>query len=250
MCTLTVIPLDGGGIRVRMNRDELRSRARALPPVVRAGIAAGVDAAWPTDPESGGTWVAATSNGLVLALLNVNEAGAHGGAAAPRSRGLIIPPLARCASPAEAIDRAEARNLAEFRPFRLIAADLTTIAELRWDGRSSRTRASHLAPAIFTSSGLGDHLVEAPRRDLWEMWIEAHGQSPAAQDSFHEHSWDDRRHLSVMMDRADARTVSVTTIVLRADGDVEMTYADDDTLAEVHMRGASVSCCHSGPAGG
>ena len=63
---------------------------------------------------------------------------------------------------------------------------------------------------MFTSSGLGDHLVESPRRELFNEMLQ--NRSPSMQDAFHRHQWADRPHLSVCMSRPDARTVSHTRI--------------------------------------
>jgi hypothetical protein len=74
------------------------------------------------------------------------------------------------------------------------------------------------SPQMFTSSGLGDHLVEGVRRELFD---DLFGRPPEtwhdAQDAFHRHRWAGREHLSVNMCRADARTVSLSTIDI--DGD-------------------------------
>ncbi|MFG0251809.1 MAG: hypothetical protein ACF8NJ_02930, partial [Phycisphaerales bacterium JB038] len=75
MCTVTVIPLaasdDGaGGYRMACNRDELRTRPEALPPVQRTY---GDRRAWlPVDPVSDGTWIGLNEVGLALTLLNGN----------------------------------------------------------------------------------------------------------------------------------------------------------------------------------
>ncbi|MFN0137616.1 MAG: NRDE family protein, partial [Phycisphaerae bacterium] len=51
-------------------------------------------------------------------------------------------------------------------------------------------------PFFYTSSGLGDSLVDAPRRELFERSFSPPLSSPTAtQDAFHRHSWPDRRHL-------------------------------------------------------
>jgi hypothetical protein len=73
-----------------------------------------------------------------------------------------------------------------------------------------RTRAVAL---LFTSSGLGDWRVEWPRRELFEQMLHrGDGNWPARHDAFHRHRWAGRPELSVWMSRAEARTVSRTTI--------------------------------------
>jgi hypothetical protein len=69
-------------------------------------------------------------------------------------------------------------------------------------------------PLLFTSSGLGDAVVDRPRRALFREWFTPSTDWRERQDSFHRHSWPDRTQLSVCIRRADARTVSCTVIEL------------------------------------
>jgi hypothetical protein len=221
MCTVTIIPLgrppnDGGNMprtfRLACNRDESRVRPEALPPRVRR--CGERRAVMPTDPAGGGTWVAVNDAGLALALLNVNAGpSADRAAPPPRSRGLIIPPLAGCASAAEAAGAAAELDPADYGPFRLVLVDGRDWAEVEWDGVTFAAcrRAWDGTPLLFTSSGLGDALVDPPRRALFDETCRP-APSPAVQDAFHRHRWPDRPHLSVSMSRTDARTVSYTVV--------------------------------------
>ena len=67
MCTASWLT-EGDRFHFFFNRDERRTRAIALPPEQRQ--AHGVAYLAPIDPDSGGTWFAATERGLILALLN------------------------------------------------------------------------------------------------------------------------------------------------------------------------------------
>jgi hypothetical protein len=71
VCTLSVVPI-GDRVRLAFNRDEKRTRAPGLPP--RAARIGHRTAILPTDPASGGTWLAVNDAGLALAVLNVNPA--------------------------------------------------------------------------------------------------------------------------------------------------------------------------------
>jgi uncharacterized protein with NRDE domain len=212
MCTVTVVPVRDG-VRLACNRDERRSRPEAFPPrVVRAGARR---AAGPVDAAAGGTWVAVTDAGLALALLNVNSgSGVASGHAPLRSRGTIIPDLLDCGTLAEALARAAAFDPALHAPFRLVLADRRQFAELRSDGRRTDAAppADLVSSMLFTSSGLGDELVEAPRRELFRATFASGANRVAAQDAFHRYHWPDRPHLSVCMRREDARTVSHTVV--------------------------------------
>lgn len=225
--------MNGYGYRLVTNRDEHRERALALPPRWRE--LPGTDAAsvrrraiWPTDGAAGGTWVAAAEHGLTLTLLNLNQRPdadraadrPGGGAMRPfggTSRGLVIPRLIVCETPDDAAEALAASDLREFLPFRLIAvargaaSSRPRIVECRWDGARVGVVQHDGSPICFVSSGLGDWLVE-PRLALFETLVAGPGATPRSQDAFHSHAWPDRPHLSVMMSRADARTVSVCSV--------------------------------------
>lgn len=216
MCTLTLIPL-GDGLRLAHSRDESRERPAALPPrLVRPTGGPVRRALMPIDPGSGGTWVAVTDAGLALAILNVNPPSLPqpAGADLPRSRGLIIPALVGADDLDEAVWLACGLCPFDFRPFRLVLAMGREVAEVVWDGQRLVTRRQRCeGPLMFTSSGLGDHQVLAPRSALFAA-VMARGEPTAQQAAFHRHSWPDRPHLSVCMRRTDACTVSLTTVDL------------------------------------
>jgi hypothetical protein len=223
MCTLTVIPLGPATLRVAFNRDESRTRPAGLPPRVRQfGVRAGVS---PTDPLAGGTWLAVNDAGLVLALLNGNPPTRDRAAPKPpRSRGEVIPSVLDCDSLSAALSACEQLSYRDFAPFRLVLVGGGLVADVRWDGCEPMVMSRLLgAPQMFTSSGLGDHLVEGPRRMLFEQMFESGAESwEAAQYEFHRHRWAGREHLSVNMSRESARTVSHSVITLDA---VEAVFA-------------------------
>jgi hypothetical protein len=226
MCTVTVVP-GREAIRLACNRDELRSRAAALPP--RIEHFGPRRAILPVDPTSGGTWVAVNDAGLALALLNVNSRNRPAAApAAPLSRGNIIPALLHADTLLAAAFSALALAPSQYAPFRLVLVGWREAVEVHSDGTRIRLawRLGLTSPQLFTSSGLGDQAVEGPRRRLFGEWFDRTGDRFAQQDAFHRHRWPDRPHLSVCMDRQDARTVSHTIVSLDPDA-VTLTYHPD-----------------------
>jgi hypothetical protein len=277
VCTLTVIPLASDAVQLAFNRDESRTRAVGLPP--RKKQFGNRAAILPTDPASGGTWLAVNDAGLALAVLNVNLAreeptppaplpegkgekdlrnsrasgeseeatravtpfpsgkGAGGGGSFRRSRGEVIPALLECDSPSAALAACEKLDYRAFAPFRLVLVGDGVVADVRWDGREPMvmSRLVGSAPQMFTSSGLGDHLVEGVRRELFnEMFASDPETWEAAQRAFHRHKWPGREHLSVNMSRATARTVSHAVIDICAVEAIFTYHADaPDKPAEI-----------------
>jgi hypothetical protein len=194
----------------------------------------------PVDPTSGGTWVAGNDAGLALALLNVNaKKGPSATPAAPQSRGKIIPALLHAETPLSAAFSALTLDPAQYAPFRLVLVNRREGVEVHSDGKRIRLvwRIGLTTPLLFTSSGLGDQAVEGPRRQLFGEFFARPGDRLARQDAFHRHRWPDRPHLSVCMDRQDARTVSHTVVCLGPDR-VTLTYHADapDRPAEAVAR--------------
>lgn len=224
---MTVVPVPGGRVRVGFNRDERRNRPAGLPP--RRWRVGSRTAVLPVDPPSGGTWLAVTDAGLVLALLNVTLERPSTRPAA-RSRGEVIPALLGCDSPAAAVAAVEGvLDYREFAPFRLVLVGCGVAADVRWDGTQGVVvnRLIGGSPLLYTSSGLGDHFVEGVRRELFE---DAFAGPPAgwaaAQDRFHRQPLAGREHLGVNMARADARTVSYSVVAVGDDG-AEFAYHPD-----------------------
>ncbi|HET6373630.1 MAG TPA: hypothetical protein VFG76_10005, partial [Candidatus Polarisedimenticolia bacterium] len=142
------------------------------------------------------------------------------------SRGMIIPSLLGCGTLDEVLAMAPAcLDPRRFAPATLVAVDGAEILELSSGGSRLRTARGRLGhrPRIFTSSGLGDHLVEGPRTRLFEAFFLSDGDRATLQDGFHRHSWPGRPHLSVCMRRPEAETVSHTVIEVAA-GSAIMTY--------------------------
>jgi len=227
MCTVTLVPWRGG-LRLLTNRDESRRRRPAEPPAARDVPGSPRRAAHPVDADAGGTWVAVNTAGLAMTLLNANPPGIEPTRRprGPRSRGMILTERLGCGSADEVAASLRTLDAAQYGPFRLVAADATRVAVAASDTEQLvvETAAWGDRPLMWTSSGLGDHRVEPPRRALFDAWFgEAADRWPDEQDAFHRHRWAQRPELSVCMARSDARTVSLTSVMVTAQW-VRMTY--------------------------
>jgi len=230
MCTVSVIPIDGG-VRLVSNRDEGRRRAPAMPPEAR-DLPGGKRGIWPTDPEGGGTWFAAADHGLAMTLLNGNPVPPLDRTGLDLvSRGVIIPKLIACADAGEAMEAFEGGVVGEpmdrFAHFRLVVTDASgRLYDARWDREQLRITEHPEPVAAFASSGLGDDKVEC-RIPLFDEMVRP-GPTPEAQDAYHRHAWEGRGPVSVMMSREAARTVSVTVAEVRAGAAARLEYEPID----------------------
>jgi hypothetical protein len=209
MCTVSIVP-HRDGLRVMSNRDERRDRATALEP--RVEMLGSRAATMPIDPVGGGSWIGVNDRGLVAAVLN-----RHRDPIAPRascvSRGTLVRLALGCDSIDDARHAVGAQEAARFQPFTVVLVQRTAIAMVASNAREMASVVSALdAPLMFTASSLGDVLVDAPRRRLFEWLMIDPEERLDRQALFHGHQWPDKRDISVLMERADAATVSRTTI--------------------------------------
>jgi hypothetical protein len=211
MCTLSIVSSpDGSALRLLMNRDEHRLRPVATPPAVHHTPRG--DAVWPTDPVSGGTWMAVTDAGLALVVMN-----ADGHRRSPHllSRGTIVPLLADAHSVDDVLRGWPELDASAFAPFRLFVISRHIMAVCASWSRTPVLSQVGRARA-FASSSLGDAQVERLRGALFASTIRSEADPWAAQTRFHRHAWPHRRHLSVLMSREEACTVSQTEVVITA----------------------------------
>ncbi len=244
MCTLSIVPGGPNGpaadrqtlvARLVFNRDELRSRPAGLPPgIVRT---AGRLVIQPIDVPTGGTWIAATDQRLVFALLNRYDPGVDAVRLWPASRGHVIGRLVGARSLQEVGALADSIGDLACGPFRLVCHDGRTVLEFaNVNPRIVVCDERPLdRPMLFTSSGLGDDLVHRPRLELFGQLIAGSRDPLAGQSAFHRHAWPDDSARSVCMRRADARTVSISTVDLLSDG-VRIMYQPLDTSSDGSAR--------------
>ncbi len=173
----------------------------------------------PVDPVSEDTWIAVNDVALAAMLLNVCLGREGDGAAALRrsSRGRLAPRLMASVSFAEAERTMLAINGRDHPPFQLILINDRDLARFHSGGAALRHEHGPLddRPHLFASSGLGDALVEGPRRQVFEQVFAPGCDWGSRQFAFHRHSWPDRKHLSVCMERDEARTVTALALPQR-----------------------------------
>lgn len=220
MCTVTVLrgpwATAGDGEtpswRLVCSRDEQRTRPLAAAPAVgRIGLHEVVS---PIDPQGPGTWIAATSAGLVFALLNryPSRPSPSEAAAGERvSRGRIIPMLAGALNLDDLRRRASRLGPLRTAPFTLLIAGDDGVLEYTFDGdRLAEGRLMKAARLLRTASSVDGDAVTEWRGRMFETLV-PEGDA-AAQRAFHRTADTVAPHRGVLMDRADACTVSITRI--------------------------------------
>jgi hypothetical protein len=213
MCTVTIVPL-AGGYRLMCNRDEQRSRQAALPP--RRVALPGHEAIMPIDPQGGGSWIAVTDDGLAVAMLNRMPSQARVVDEQLRTRGEIVTSLASSRNLDEVFDRLQRVDPAAYRAFQAVAVDGHAVVTATSNGARIDAETRPLKqPVIFTSSSLGDSTAARMRVPLFEAMVVHADDRLAGQRAFHAHRWPRCGTFSVVMCRADARTVSRSTIDVR-----------------------------------
>jgi hypothetical protein len=221
MCTATWLR-DGPVFRLWFNRDESRGRPVADPPAVYEMD--GLRFVAPRDAAKGGTWIAASDEGRVLALLNKS-----GGVrpAIPGTRGRLIPRWIGAADSFDLLRAVAGEPFDDLPPFRLLAFGFDATAEGRavifsWNGVDRERNPLESARGLVASSGLGDDTALAARSKVFRETTIPTADSHRA---FHRSHLPERGPFSPCMHHALARTVSHTEIEIGPDR-VVMRYVD------------------------
>jgi hypothetical protein len=223
MCTVTFIP-GSAGFRLAMNRDESRTRARALPAALH--FRDGLGLLQPREP-GGGTWISANSHGAVFTLLNA-YAVAYVPPAPRSSRGTLIPSIETLAEAATVDTRLRRDSQRALPPFRLVGffARAGEVMEWLWDGDSLKAEAHPWQPGQWSSSAVDEKRAGVERRIRFEAALPRLLVNPGTSlAGLHGGHLPERGPWSVCMHREDARTVSLTEVRVDAET-VRMTYVD------------------------
>lgn len=216
MCTAT-IHLRPGGYAVAMNRDEQRTRGPESPPAEHPlAMRAAGSALWPTDGDSGGTWIGINARGVAALLLNNYRAAPVAGSA---SRGAIVPRVLESRSRCEAQDRLRAAVAEESHaPFTLAILDPDGGGVWRWS--ADGLRGPQPLPAgwsILTSSSWRSLAVESWRAQLFARWAADRASAlgdPSDQElcAFNLLRVEGRESWSPLMSRRESATRSLSIL--------------------------------------
>jgi uncharacterized protein with NRDE domain len=239
MCTLSWVYHGNHHYEVFFNRDEQKSRLPALEP--QRMLIDDVLCVMPIDPVGGGSWISTNEHGVTICLLNYYQGNTPQGELT--SRGVIIKRLASCCSSQTVDLRLLAMDLTHFAPFTVVSFDTcrnsNETIQWTWDGQQL-ARKHAFAPIV--SAAL--HFDEA-QQYRYQLFNELMTTTEDEQLGrlFH-HTYDaDSPHLSPLMERDDARTVSFTSVVVSTHLQ-EMKYQSIDDHRNIDLR-ATQHCLHS-----
>ncbi len=222
MCTLSFLPESEGYI-VGMNCDELKSRAAAGGPAVhRMGLAKAIFA----QESTGGSWIAATSRGNLLALLNWNQTGEERLEPKERSRGEIIPSLLKEDTSEETEQTLSHTELRDVNPSRLVGIfpHEREIRQWKWDGVKVSSHLHEWERNHWFSSSRSDVRAEKVRSGAYKMlWREGLQHPEVWLRKLHASHLPEAGAFSVCVHRDDASTVSYTEVQCEKSG-IKMTY--------------------------
>ena len=211
MCTLSWWR-DKTAYGVLFNRDESRLRQRALPPALLKKR----DTRYlsPLDPDGGGTWMWVNEYGVIGCLLNNYQITKL---ASPNvvSRGRLMNSLVGLKR-AELLQSDLARsNLKSYKGFHLFCMDRYNQILATWDCDRLEIQDHEAIARPITSSGYLPHEIVGFRVGLYKDMFSARMEpSPHELHGFHTFQDPDFPAHSVLMCRPDARTHSISKIVV------------------------------------
>lgn len=234
MCTVTWWHRPDG-YSLFFNRDERRSRPRAHGPRVFARRSIRWIA--PVDPQGGGSWIAANTEGIAICLLNAYVDGSGGDGSERRSRGLLVRDLAEARdldAAAELLSRLVDEH--RYEAFHLLAIAPAGQRWWRWDGARLEENTEKGEKGIITTSSFEASSVVPYREKLYQDLVPGvgEGERRARHERFHRLATRERAAFSPLMARPDAQTVSISCIDW-SPGRVVFGYVE---CAEAAVRGA------------
>ena len=195
------------GYEVFFNRDEKKTRGRAVPP--SPGEIEGVRYLSPKDADAGGTWLLANEHGVTLALLNYWGTVSKEANPALSRGSLLSQHLANQTSASSAIKHLRHISLTGYGNFTLAAFDLATSSAgpqvVRWNGEGLTSLQPEMP--LCSSSFLPDAVIESRRRYFQTL----PDQNPETLWDWHSRE-DAPTAYTVRMHRPDAQTWSISRV--------------------------------------
>jgi len=221
MCTMTWFTKPDG-YELFFNRDERLSRRRAEAPTIQSDD--GVDYISPTDSDAGGTWIAVNEYGITVCLLNHYQFEQIETYKKWISRGEMVRSFANTSDLRIAERVFDQIDLFDYRAFRMFMIDQRgNNCLFVWDGHSARVERNVTTPK--SSSSVDSKNVKARRKQLFADMNLIDSQNSQDFINYHASHLPARSKDSVCMHRDDAKTVSLSHVVV-SDKGISFAYAD------------------------
>jgi len=208
MCTLSWI-LNEHGYEVFFNRDEQRTRAKAIPPFLDKNFGT----IMPVDPQGKGTWIATNLHGMTLCLLNNYQRQAEMNPSfSYLSRGKLVLELSGTTNNIDL--KLEQLELKNYLPFFLcvfpdsLSSSNEAISIYQWNG-TQLTQEQVEQPFISSSVFLAQ--VKKSRQTTFRQLTGTNGGT-LEHIAYHSSHLPEKSHASVCMHREDACTQSLCHI--------------------------------------
>jgi len=236
VCTLTwLYHPDSNGYSLLFNRDERKTRKRAIPPELKVSDN-GVRYLAPIDADAGGTWLAVNQFGLTVCLLNYYAA-EEPKVDSIHSRGEVVMKLADCASITELEQKLNAMSLQFYKGFEIVALQ-GDVWHWRWN---THTLKKLDAVQPITSSSYDTVAVHQKRKDYFSSLENT--DSLETLRHFHSCHLDEENHKlailpdddtlavnSVCMHREQSQTVSQCLVNVN-ETEISISYTDGPPCA-------------------
>lgn len=200
MCTLTW--QQDHQLEIFFNRDEMKTRGRALPPSLHRSPQ-GTNYLSPIDPDAGGTWMLANEHGLIICLLNRWHETSQ--TTATKSRGKVVNQLCDVTSLA-ALSKQIPLLCSGCRPFDLIAFAEGTRQGFSWQDNQLKSFSPQLP---MTSSSYHFEEVKAARVAAFETTSDLAAYQNGCNQTASAYT--------VRMNRPDAQTWSRSHLSISGD---------------------------------
>lgn len=231
MCTVTWLS-EPDSYTVFFNRDELKTRSRALPPAVKTQN--GVRYIAPVDVDGGGTWLGVNEFGVTCGLLNNynfrsssfrSQSVFKNATSNQMSRGLLVTSLLGCSSLTGILVKLETAHLKVFRPFLLtLFAPNQSVVLCNWDGKALQIQRERAEFPISSSSFDTQNVVQNRLREFTRFHAGNRRLDATMLEAYHASHSEKGGAYSVCMHRDDAETVSFSRIRVTP-GQIEFRYA-------------------------
>ena len=209
MCTVSYIGQGNGNFLLTSNRDVPANRSSPIVDTLKNNATSLI---YPKDAQADGTWIAMSSDGRVVCLLNGAFKKHQPKPSYRKSRGLM---LLEFFGFKDAQDFFERYNFQGIEAFTFIICEREGIWEFRWDETQKHIQSLDInAKYIWSSAPLYDDIVQQKRRNWFNNWAENQDNITLSSIiDFHLNGGEKDNWNGFMMNRMNlVQTVSNTSI--------------------------------------